>query len=286
MKKTLLVIAMSTVLAACGSSGSGTSGKVVDKPSQATGSAKNKPADTNKPTDTNKPADTNKPTDTNKLADTNKPTDISKPTENEKEVVGIANGNGFTDNKLIDIKGKDIKAITLKGRTFDLSEGYSEKTSNGRLFGISSGYQYMHFTMNDGHKFNKDQNESDLVLVVQGYATDVKDMPTEGRVTYSGKAYGMDTETDLTEGEVTIDVNFGQAKKTVHGEFTRWGDEKFTKGISFDAKIEGNKFKGTNVNGLFFGDKAAEIGGIYDDHIVGTEKGSMISFGAKIPKKP
>ncbi|MDP8032913.1 transferrin-binding protein-like solute binding protein [Pasteurella atlantica] len=87
--------------------------------------------------------------------------------------------------------------------------------------------------------------------------------------------------TPLTKGKVKIDVDFNN--KMLKGKISDWQnyaflkDEKISHDMLFNAEIKGNKFKGKNIEGGFFGYNAAEIAGIYDDRKI--DEGAV--FGAK-----
>lgn len=91
-------------------------------------------------------------------------------------------------------------------------------------------------------------------------------MPTKGTATYSG----LVIDHNLTSDDVKFNVNF--ADKTISGTSSNltFTDGKIT-GADFKGDVSGN---GT-FNGSFFGDAAAELGG------VGTSNGKGFSFGAK-----
>lgn len=115
-------------------------------------------------------------------------------------------------------------------------------------------------------------------------------MPTTGAAKYEGKiAESGAHKTDdnyywsHTQGTFTADVDF--AAKTISANLINLGKgENETRG--FTAKINGAEFLGTSgsggikgVAGKFYGDNAAEIGGVYrgetDEHLMGG------SFGGK-----
>lgn len=115
-------------------------------------------------------------------------------------------------------------------------------------------------------------------------------MPTTGTAKYEGKiaesgAHKTDDKDywSHTQGTFTADVDF--AAKTISAKLNNLGKgENETRG--FTAKINGAEFLGTSgsggikgVAGKFYGDNAAEIGGVYrgetDEHLMGG------SFGGK-----
>lgn len=115
-------------------------------------------------------------------------------------------------------------------------------------------------------------------------------MPTTDTAKYEGKiaeSGGHKTDDNYywshTQGTFTADVDF--AAKTISANLINLGKgENETRG--FTAKINGAEFLGTSgsggiqgVAGKFYGDNAAEIGGVYrgetDEHLIGG------SFGGK-----
>ncbi|MDP8080138.1 transferrin-binding protein-like solute binding protein [Phocoenobacter skyensis] len=139
-------------------------------------------------------------------------------------------------------------------------------------FGVHNAYVY------DSSKPNPHAKDPELGMFVQGYIT--TNMPTKATsdpVVYIGDAYGGARA--LTKGKSEIKVNFKD--KTLAGTLFDWNDYKFvdkkTPIIHFNANIKENKFEGENVQGAFFGDKAAEVGGIYYN----KQKNEGAVFGAK-----
>ncbi|PNK61331.1 transferrin-binding protein-like solute binding protein [Psychrobacter sp. FDAARGOS_221] len=116
-----------------------------------------------------------------------------------------------------------------------------------------------------------------------GNATATENMPSEGRVLYSGDATYRDMRqadkvelgessfvTDFVAKEMTGSLNFADNKK-----------------VDLSARIEGNQFSGTARNnkgfetsGSFYGDLAEHLGGTYQgNHIIG-------SYGASKQETP
>ena len=105
-------------------------------------------------------------------------------------------------------------------------------------------------------------------------------MPTSGSASYSGEGIvGRAANAETATAKITAD--FGQ--KTVKGELTQTPSDRSTftfNPVSFNATINGNSFSGdgaVKANGNFYGNNAAEVGGIFHD----TTQNLYGSFGAK-----
>ncbi|MDP8098721.1 transferrin-binding protein-like solute binding protein [Pasteurella atlantica] len=225
-----------------------------------------------------------------------------------------ANGGQYAEEimKTVYFSGKDLNHIMINGTNIQLlpdgynkQENYEERVSEYKkeytgdpinptkvvemgkvLSNVISGlqYKYVRFGVHNDYipdpndLSNDDINYAQYGIFVQGYVT--TDMPKAGKVTYLGDAYGG-SDTPLTKGKVKIDVDFG--KKMLKGKISDWQnyaflkDEKISHDMLFNAEIKGNKFKGKNIEGGFFGYNAAEIAGIYDDRKI--DEGAV--FGAK-----
>ena len=105
-------------------------------------------------------------------------------------------------------------------------------------------------------------------------------MPTSGSASYSGEGIvGRAANAETATAKITAD--FGQ--KTVKGELTQTPSDRSTftfNPVNFNATISGNSFSGDGAvksNGNFYGNNAAEVGGIFHD----TTQNLYGSFGAK-----
>ena len=111
-------------------------------------------------------------------------------------------------------------------------------------------------------------------VVVIGNATEAANVPTEGKVGYTGDAtyreLGLDKAIEFGTSVFTADF----VAKNVKGDLT-FSD----KTIGLEATIDGNKFSGTkdgyNADGGFYGGDAQYLGGIYEG------KGAQGTYGAK-----
>ncbi len=258
MKKTLLVIAMSTVLAACGSSGSGMSGKVVDKPTNQVSGKK----------DNIKKDDVKK--DNVKKDDVKK--DDVKKDDVKKDITSM-----LLFNKVA--KTDNIDKIIINGKTINIpaeDDDGTIKRKNGTIVRAVSGteYKYVRFGFNDWN----DEDKTEVTDVfVQGYVTpleEMKKLPSDKEMTYTGKASGIShDEKKWILGDSELTVKLGK-EKIVKGKLFNWKDSKMSD-VSFKANVTGNKFEGNGAKGYFFGKDAAEIGGVYQSDKLAA------SFGAK-----
>ncbi|WP_201626062.1 transferrin-binding protein-like solute binding protein [Psychrobacter immobilis] len=115
-------------------------------------------------------------------------------------------------------------------------------------------------------------------VVVIGNATEAANVPTEGKVGYTGDAtyreLGLDKAIEFGNSVFTADF----VAKNVKGDLT-FSD----KTIGLEATIDGNKFSGTkdgyNADGGFYGGDAQYLGGIYEG------KGAQGTYGAKSDKQ-
>ncbi len=131
-------------------------------------------------------------------------------------------------------------------------------------------------------------------LFTQGFVTPeenmamVKNEVVNGKATYLGDAFGNAGGANDIIGKSKIEVDF--ANKTLHGVLDQWksnGKNSDDKAVVFEANIKGNAFdneenefehrfdgygpNGYGVKGKFFGPKAEEISGIisrWSDHYV------------------
>ncbi len=111
-------------------------------------------------------------------------------------------------------------------------------------------------------------------VAVVGNATEAANVPTEGKVGYTGeatyRALGTDSKVEFGSSVFTADF----VAKNVKGDLT-FSD----KTIGLEATIDGNKFSGTkdgyNADGGFYGGDAQYLGGIYEG------KGAQGTYGAK-----
>ncbi len=277
-KQTLLVLALSSVLVACGSSSSLNTTKSDNNTTQ-TGKTDSGKTDNGK-TDSAK---------TDSAKTDNGITDSGKP-DNKPNIVGVAGVEGKNkDGEIMLItlsENKDINKITIQGKTMTLlpenwGNGFYKKEYNGKdesgfsRFVSGNEYQYVRFGVTEGHEGSDDK----FSIFSQGVAT--QDMPTSKIFNYKGKAVGgMDDDDPWSEGDASFTVNFGK-EKTVTGTLNGWDNKKMPT-ITVNAKIDGSSFADDSgkVKGNFFGPKATELGGTYFS-TMNDGKGIAASFGAK-----
>lgn len=110
----------------------------------------------------------------------------------------------------------------------------------------------------------------------QGNQTIISAMPTTGIATYNGKAVVVNGTQVDTSANAKFNVDF--AKKNLTGAITPAGKSA----INLKADIAGNTFASSTgatvkTQGTFFGGKAEELGGVFED----TKSGATGAFGAK-----
>ena len=103
-------------------------------------------------------------------------------------------------------------------------------------------------------------------------------MPSNGIVRYVGHAaLGRTAIGAVADADIVAD--FGQ--KTLRGQISQIASSRFDfSQINFNATISGNSFSGdgaVKANGNFYGNNAAEVGGIFHD----TTQNLYGSFGAR-----
>ncbi len=269
-KQTLLVLALSSVLVACGSGSSqGTS-----TPSKA---------DTN----TTQGGKTDNSTTDNGTTD-NGTTDNGTTDGGNQTVpiTGVLIGKDSTTGKLVWAnlsENTNINTVTINGTPVDLlpanynkKDFYTVLNDEGKRKMIVSGVDYLHT------RFGVVDTVETWGTFAQGKATD--NMPTSGSATYTGRALGAIegiSARSFVTGDSEFTVKFG-AEKSVHGKLNNW-EVADMPDLEFDAKINGNSFEGNGAKGKFFGPNAAELGGVLNTTHNGKAVGG--SFGAIKDKK-
>lgn len=153
----------------------------------------------------------------------------------------------------------DINKIIIGNETFDLKK-QADYVTGTKMRQLQYGY------------FPKQDRQ--LAFFAQGNPTQT--MPTQGVATYKGSAiHGVMGDVDMLIETAAIQLQVNFDKKTIEGKVNSLNP------IQLSASISGNSFSGTKDDiqtmGYFYGDNAAEMGGIY------ANKNSAItgSFGAK-----
>ena len=91
------------------------------------------------------------------------------------------------------------------------------------------------------------------------------DMPSTGTATYKGgSVITLLTSNYVVNGKSSFDVDFG--KKSISGKITDTEGHDTVKDITLKAaKIQGNAFKNEQMEGKFYGPKAANVAGYFID---------------------
>lgn len=217
--------------------------------------------------------------------------DASK-TYNGILLVGDEDSDKRMKSEVLPLSSQDRNEIVVDGKSITLIPAHLPASEFHRVTNDYDGFHrlvsgnflsYSRF----GYVENKDEDPRFFSL---GAIT--MNMPTTGTAKYTGKIiesgdhkHGTD-DNDFwshNKGTFTADVDF--AAKTISANLINLGKgENETRG--FTAKINGAEFLGTSgsggikgVAGKFYGDNAAEIGGVYRGE---TDKDLMIgSFGGK-----
>lgn len=195
-------------------------------------------------------------------------------------------------SEVLPLSSQDRNEIVVDGKTITLIPPHF---SAGKFLDLDHSYDGFHRLVSGnflsysrfGYVENKNEDPRFFSL---GAIT--MNMPTTGAAKYTGKiiesgdhktAHSDDYYWSHNKGTFTADVDF--AAKTISANLINLGKgENETRG--FTAKINGAEFLGTSgsggikgVAGKFYGDNAAEIGGVYRGE---TDKDLMIgSFGGK-----
>lgn len=194
--------------------------------------------------------------------------------------------------------GNNYKQLVIDGLTIDLPQADEKsmaiKNSNGRLRVViaptvgESGTAYARYGIAYVDKNSKigglpspfdTAAEGSVVAFYQGQPTEIKNMPTTGAFRYEGHALGIDSANTLIDGhnielgKSSFDVDF--AKKELTGHLYDWQENDYAgaqnhEAVVINAKIQANTFQGTAnetgyAEGKFYGDKAENLAGAFDD---------------------
>ncbi len=285
-KQTLLVLALSSVLVACGSSSSLNTTKSDNNTTQTgktdsgtTDNGKTDSGKTDSGTTDNGKTDSGK-TDSGKT-DSGK-TDKPKATPItgilvEKDSAGKPAWGNLSDNT--DINTIIVNGVSMKLLPDDYTSSslYKKEKIGGKTkySEIISGndYKYSRFGVINGN----DSANREFALFAQGNVT--KKLPITGQFVYTGDAIGaVQGIGGWNAGKSEITVDFGKDAKKVTGKLYGWENNKMPT-FTFDAKINAGGFSGDTVQGKFFGPNAEELGGVLKT----THNGKLAaaSFGAK-----
>ncbi len=252
IQKTLLILALSGTLVACGSSSS-------------QGSHAPKPNNQGTQKDTNKKNDKNDKKDEKDQGDTHNPTPEH----------GILNDKAGKHLVLVDKPTQNINKFVLDGQEIDLipngfTVGGIHKQVGSSINGDTldravSGTRYQVSRFGIIAPAGKD-----AFAFSQGMHTAVGDLPSGTAVKYKGDyvAYSLKNKTFLNNGTFDATVNF--ADKTLKLK----PDHDDSDGLP--AHITGNTFTFDDGKGKgrFYGSQAAELGGVYQDD-------QIVAFGGK-----
>lgn len=188
---------------------------------------------------------------------------------------GATSGAGGMSLDKVVIDGREI---TLTGNHFgQRGNGFQQTSSeNGRTI-VHTGYSYTRF---GGNQIVQNNKEIDNVFGY-GESTALNDMPTTGTAKYVGHAlYGhKNSDGWSSDAKSQFDVNYGARKIT--GQIT---DPKLPT-VHLEGSILANGFagvkNGVQMQGRFFGPKAAELGGTFHKGIDDASAELAGSFGAK-----
>ena len=259
MKKHTLGLSIATILllAACGGGGS----------------------DDNSPADPNNGGSNNNTPSVPKISSPAAPTNkVSGTYQGKAYIIPVNGGTGKAEN----IGGNNIATPTISGQQIateipNISGGGMTFISNSNIFGKS----YRFFVASGRNELPNSRfgyiNEGDKDYIFS-HGTLTTNMPTSGTAKYSGEAV-LGRSASGTLGTANITADFGQ--KTLAGSITRSKDSDINfNQIDLNATISGNSFSGDGAvksNGNFYGNNAAEVGGIFHD----TTQNLYGSFGAK-----
>lgn len=247
LNKILLASATISILAACGGGG-----------------GNDQPTPTNKPTTTATTTPTATATTTPTPTATSKPT--ATPTNTPAPNSAVAGQHIYYDNgkaMTAPLEGtSDFKKIVVGGKEFAFDStaikdqaGFTGDVTKGILGSqLSNGIYGYFINDNVAHSF------------AQGLTTAVASMPTTGTATYKGNSVFFETDKKLAHyGNFSAKVDF--AAKELSADLGL--KPTTTQNTTIDkVAISGNSFAKSNgqdmfLQGSFYGDKAAEIGGTF-----------------------
>lgn len=250
-KSTLAILLTSSLLAACGGSGGSDNAQTSDPQNPSTPL----PEQPNTPTPSSAymgktyivPVNSSAPTQTYNTTSNSIATLTANGQELAVQLPGIISG-GFTQ---------------LTGNTTYNGKSYSRFIVSGTRY-VNSKFGYI------------TEGQKDYIF---SHGAPTANMPASGRVEYDGDALiGKAGSVSVADADFVAD--FGQ--KTLTGSITRDSQSTFAfNPIAINATISGNTFAANNgaitSSGYFYGNNAAEIGGVFSD----SSQGIAGSFGAR-----
>lgn len=240
MKKMILTVGASVILAACGSSGG---------------------SNTTTTTSTN----TNRPTTSTTTTTTTNTT--AQTTTGGKNFFAKTSTGGKMD--IAFDGGSDIYQMTVNGVKVNLTGAYGSTINGGKVrtygYGIGSGSKLQ--GIDAIHTSSETPNvvygimrtSTGNAAFFNGKETAANQIPASGKVDYAGQYVASAGAGNYRQGAVQLNADFGSKKLTGSAS-----------DFKFDANISGNKFESaagaaTSVKGGFFGVNAAQIGGVFQN---------------------
>lgn len=224
---------------------------------------------------TNTPTPTTPPATGNNSEKPNTPPATNAGTSNtSKEITGEV---AIIDDKVTNIHSDNINKLTVNGKTFDLSS-FNTSTNFSKNMSLDDEVEVQASThlKHAKYGFIIDWKNAIDYLFYQGEKTPTANMPTAGIANYTGQSLYIcgDCDDEVVQGTSKFTADFG--KKTLTGSISNEQAK-----VALSATISGNTFSGTNgagteTRGAFFGDKAQEISGIFNN----DDKDFAGAFGA------
>lgn len=157
-----------------------------------------------------------------------------------------------------------INKVVVNGQTIDFLPSSSENARNISVKGrnmvrVGSGTELSYMR----YGYMKNGENATPYVFAQGQVT-TDDMPKTGIFKYQGHATHVENG-EISRASANFDVDYAQ--KTLVGTITPTSGGS----IVLNATIDGNRFQGNNrtmiTNGYFYGSKAEELGGTYQNNI-------------------
>lgn len=182
----------------------------------------------------------------------------------EEQVIDIKNNNG------ISIVNSSLGQTEPSWKMFGGTGFSNNGQPSDRVGNLLSYIGSKHFTVGVVGLSGDNHHE---YAFVEGNHTPINDIPVQDKVKYDvDVGYHIHSGNAFIQGQnhQTVNVDFGNHK--VNAVFSLGSDED-AQNITLDADIKGNQFISadgaeTRVKGGFFGDNAAEIGGIFHNQSV------------------
>lgn len=232
------------------------------------------PNNTDTNPNTNTPTPTTPPTTGNHSEKPNTPPTNTGADNIRKEITGEV---AIIDDKVTNVHSDNVNKLTVNGKTFDLSS-FNTSTNFSKNMSLDDEVEVQASThlKHAKYGFIIDWKNAIDYLFYQGEKTPTANMPTAGIANYTGQSLYIcgDCDDEVVQGTSKFTADFG--KKTLTGSISNEQAK-----VALSATISGNTFSGTNgagteTRGAFFGDKAQEISGIFNN----DDKDFAGAFGA------